>query len=83
GTLDANGRLTFDVPVAGPPVGDYALTVETVTPGGERLTKHLTVPVRANDPVLARQDRIELAAGQTLSLDAAVLAGLAPGTATA
>ena len=33
--------------------------------------------------MLARQDRIELAAGQTLTLDADVLDGLAPGTAEA
>ena len=41
------------------------------------------MPVRANDPVLARQDRIELAAASTLTLGADVLDGLAPGTAHA
>ena len=81
--LADGGRLTFEAPLAGVAPGDYALTVETVTPGGARLRKRLTVPVRANDPVLARQDRIELAAGSTLTLDADVLDGLAPGTAEA
>jgi len=83
GTLDDGGRLLFEVPLAGVAPGDYTVTVETATPGGERLAKRVTVPVRANDPVLARQDRIELAAGSTLTLDADVLAGLAPGTAEA
>lgn len=83
GSLGEKGRLTFDAALAAPAPGDYRLTVETVTPDGTTLSKQLTVPVRANEPVLARQDRIELAAGQTLSLDAAVLAGLAPGTAHA
>ncbi|WP_297977225.1 alpha-2-macroglobulin family protein, partial [uncultured Amaricoccus sp.] len=75
GTLGENGRLTLDAALAGTTPGDHALTVETVTPAGQRLSKRLTIPVRANDPVLARQDRIELAAGQTLTLDASVLDG--------
>ena len=83
GTLGENGRLVFDAALAGTTPGDHTLAIETTTPAGERLTKRLTVPVRANDPVLARQTRIELAAGETLTLDAAVLDGLAPGTAHA
>ncbi|MFO1209776.1 MAG: alpha-2-macroglobulin family protein [Amaricoccus sp.] len=83
GTLADKGRLTFEAALAGTTPGDHSLTVDTVTPAGEHLLKQLTVPVRANDPELARQDRIELAAGQTVTLDAAVLAGLAPGTAHA
>ena len=83
GRLGDNGRLSFEVALAGTVPGDHVLTVETETPGGARLVKRLTVPVRANDPVLARQNRIELAGGQTLTLGADVLAGLAPGTAEA
>ncbi len=83
GELARTGRLVFEAPLAGTRPGDDALTVTTVTPGGETLAKQLTVPIRANDPVLARQDRIEIAAGQTLTLDADVLDGLAAGaTAT-
>ena len=83
GTLAEHGRLVFDAALAGTTPGDHTLTIETVTPAGQHLTKRLTVPVRANDPVLARQDRIELAAGQTLTLGPDVLDGLAPGTAHA
>jgi uncharacterized protein YfaS (alpha-2-macroglobulin family) len=83
GMIDTSGRLVFEVALAGTDPGDHTVTIETLTPGGERLVKRLTVPVRANDPVLARQNRIELAAGSTLTLDADVLDGLAPGTAHA
>ena len=83
GDLADGGRLVFDAPLAGVAPGDSALTIETVTPAGERLTKRLTIPVRANDPVLARQDRIEIAPGQTLTLDIDVLDGLGRGTAHA
>jgi uncharacterized protein YfaS (alpha-2-macroglobulin family) len=83
GALGEKGRLVFDAALAGTTPGDHALTIATTTPSGARLEKHLTLPVRANDPELARQDRIELAAGETLTLDADVLAGLAPGTARA
>lgn len=83
GTLDENGRLIFGATLAGTTPGEHGITLSTVTPGDQSLTKQLTVPVRANDPILARQNRIELAAGQTLTLDASVLDGLAPGTAAA
>ena len=42
GALGDGGRLTFDAPLAGAAPGDDTLTVETTTPGGARLTKHLT-----------------------------------------
>ncbi len=80
GEIAEGGRLGFSVPLTGGAVGDHRLTVETVAPGGERLVKELTVAVRANDPALARQDRIALAPGETLTLDGAVFDGLAPGT---
>ena len=83
GQLGSAGRLVFEAPLAGTTPGDDTLTVTTTTPAGQELVKRLTVPIRANDPVLARQNRIELAAGQTLTLDAQVLDGLAPGSADA
>ena len=83
GVIEESGRLVFDAALTGGTVGDHRLSVETVTPGGDRLGKALTLPVRLLDPPLARQTRIELAAGETLTLDAAVFDGLAPGTASA
>jgi hypothetical protein len=83
GELGERGRLVFETPLAAGPPGDYRLTVETTTPGGARLAQELRLAVRANDPAIARQSRIPLAAGETLILDAAVFDGLAPGTARA
>ena len=83
GELTAAGRLTLAVPLTAGAVGDERITITTTAPGGPVLDKRLTLPVRANDPVLARQNRFDLAAGATLTLDAAVFDGLSPGTASA
>ena len=83
GQLGANGRLTFEAPLVGTTPGRRHAHRHHDHPAGQELTKRLTVPIRANDPVLARQNRIELAAGQTLTLDAQVLDGLLPGSAEA
>ncbi|MBP7003342.1 alpha-2-macroglobulin family protein [Amaricoccus sp.] len=83
GEIADGGRLVFEAPLTAGLPGDDRLAIETVAPGGERLAQDLTLPVRANDPEIARQSRIALAPGQTLTLDAAVFDGLAPGTARA
>jgi uncharacterized protein YfaS (alpha-2-macroglobulin family) len=83
GELTAGGRLALAVPLAAGTPGDRHLTIETLAPGGETLVKSLALGVRANDPVIARQSRVALAPGATLTLDAAVFDGLAPGTAQA
>jgi uncharacterized protein YfaS (alpha-2-macroglobulin family) len=83
GDLAASGRLVGTVPLTAGAGGDDRLTLTTTTPGGETLDADLTLPVRANDPVLARQSRVELAPGATLTLDATVFDGLSPGTASA
>lgn len=83
GELAAAGRLVATVPLTAGAVGDDRLTLTTTTPGGAVLDTHLTLPVRANDPVLARQSRFDLAPGATLTLDAAVFDGLSAGTASA
>jgi uncharacterized protein YfaS (alpha-2-macroglobulin family) len=81
--LAEGGRRVVDVPLSGGDPGDYRVVVTAVTPGGAVLEKVLTVAVRANDPELARQDRVTLAPGESLVLDAAVFDGLRPGTARA
>ncbi|MBP7242760.1 alpha-2-macroglobulin family protein [Amaricoccus sp.] len=83
GDLAEGGRLVFDAPLTAGLPGDDRIAIETVAPGGERLAQDLTLPIRANDPEIARQSRIALAPGETLTLDAAVFDGLAPGTARA
>jgi uncharacterized protein YfaS (alpha-2-macroglobulin family) len=81
--LEDGGRRVVDVPLSGGDPGDYRVVVTAVTPGGAVLEKVLTVAVRANDPELARQNRVTLAPGESLVLDAAVFDGLRPGTARA
>ena len=45
--------------------------------------KSLTIPVQTNDPALSRTTRFDLAAGDTFTFDAAVFAGMQPGTGQA
>lgn len=75
---DLATSLVFVAPLKGTEPGDPVVTVETTTPAGERLATPLTLPIRANDPALARRSRIALAPGKTLTLDANLFAGLAP-----
>ena len=74
-------RLTLSVPVTAGNAGDSFLQINVVTPAGQVLTKKLNLGVRANDPEIARQTRVDLAAGTgELLIDSNVFAGLVPGT---
>ena len=75
--------IRTEVAFAAIAAGTHRLVVEVVTPGGEVLTKPLTIPVRSLDPVVAETTRLTLAPGETFTFDDAVLAGLRPGTAQA
>ena len=78
--LESGGRATLSLPLRATGPGQGAIKVVATTPGGRELSKTLRLAVRANDPVLSRQTRLTLAPnGGTLSLDTAVLAGLASG----
>ncbi|MEO1276184.1 MAG: alpha-2-macroglobulin family protein, partial [Pseudomonadota bacterium] len=79
-SLAAGGRAQLDLPLVGGEVGDHAIRVSMTTPDGRVLTKDLTLGVRANDPEIARQSRLELAAGGVLTLNDSLLAGLQLGT---
>jgi len=61
-------------------VGDHSLTVSLTLPDGRVLTKRLTVPVRANQPPMARTSVEQLRPGDGLRLDAGRLDDLVPGT---
>lgn len=80
-TGDLVDRLSFEAALTGTAPGDPVITVETTLPSGERLSTPLALPIRANDPPLARRSRIPLDPGQTLTLDAALFDGLAPDAA--
>jgi uncharacterized protein YfaS (alpha-2-macroglobulin family) len=69
---------------AGTEVGDETVTVTLAVPGGDRLVKTLTLPVRALDPPATRVSEVALAAktGQ-LTIDRDLLSDFVPGTGLA
>jgi hypothetical protein len=72
------------VPIAaGDAEGVHQVRVALTTPDGKQLVKTLAVPVQSNDPVISRQSRLELASGDTLTLDGNVFAGFVAGTGKA
>ncbi|WP_112324022.1 alpha-2-macroglobulin family protein [Oceanibium sediminis] len=80
-TLAEGGRARVSVPLAAGAVSDNRLTVTLTTPDGRALQKSLNVAIRANDPEVARQSRLSLAAnGGELVLDRQLFSGLVPGT---
>ena len=81
--LAEGGKAEFSVPIVAGEEGLHSLTVALTTPDGQQLTKVLTIPVQRNDPEVARTTRLELAAGQTFTLDEAAFDGFAPGSGLA
>jgi uncharacterized protein YfaS (alpha-2-macroglobulin family) len=82
-TLADGGHATLQFPVTARAIGDAAIRIVVTTPDGKTLTKRRTLAVRANDPVVMRQQRLSLAAGQSYTLDAAAFDGLRPDGARA
>lgn len=83
-TIADRSSATLLVPLDADAVGDETLTVALTVPGGEVLTRTLTMPVRANEPPTVRLSDLELAAnGGTLTVDRDLLADFVPGTAAA
>lgn len=82
-TLAPGGKAVFDAPVRANGVGDPGFDVVLTAPDGRALVQTLTLPVRANDPVVARTRRLTLGAGSGLRLNDDVFAGLKPGTGEA
>ncbi len=78
-----NGTTRLRIPMTARDVGDQTIRVALTTPDGRQLVKTLTLGVRANDPAVSLTRRLTLAPGETFTLDAAVLNGLRPDTATA
>uniref|UniRef100_UPI0035665688 alpha-2-macroglobulin family protein n=1 Tax=Shimia sp. TaxID=1954381 RepID=UPI0035665688 len=82
-TLADKATARLSVPITAGEVGDHSLRVALTTPDGRQLVKSLLLPVRANDPEISSTQRIELAAGATLTLDQNLFADLRPGTGSA
>ncbi|MBB96016.1 MAG: PAN domain-containing protein [Rhodobacteraceae bacterium] len=82
-TLGEGATETLRLPLTAGEAGDYPVTLTLTTPDGTALTQTVTLPVRANDPVVGQTRRFSLAAGESFTFDANVFAGLRPGTAEA
>ena len=76
-------RAVLELPVTADLVGTQRFEVFVKTPDGKVLSKNINLPVQWNDPEIARQTRVTLAAGQALSMDVNMLAGLHDGTVRA
>jgi uncharacterized protein YfaS (alpha-2-macroglobulin family) len=82
--LADQGKSTLSIPITAPAgETDATIRIALTTPDGRQLTKDLVVPVRVNDPEIARRTRFDLAAGQSFTLDANVFDGLRTGTGRA
>jgi len=79
-TLRAGEKVSVSVPMTAPASGTPLITVSLTTPGGKHLKKTLRVPIRANDPEVARTARVALADGVTFTLSEDVFAGYIPGS---
>ncbi|MAY44076.1 MAG: PAN domain-containing protein [Rhodobacteraceae bacterium] len=64
-------------------IGDYPVTLTLTTPDGTQLSQTITLPVRSNDPEVARTRRFRLSQGEEFTFDDNVFAGLRPGTGQA
>jgi uncharacterized protein YfaS (alpha-2-macroglobulin family) len=81
--LEQGGRARLDLPVTALAVGDARLSLVLTTPDGRALRQGFTLPVRANDPAVARTQRITLDPGRVFTFSPDVFAGLRPGTGKA
>ncbi|WP_061933311.1 alpha-2-macroglobulin family protein [Aureimonas sp. AU22] len=81
--LAENGRARLLVPVEALASGEAAMELALMTPGGERLTKSFTLPVRSIQPREVKKSRFEIAAGGSLDLGPDILADIQPGTGRA
>lgn len=81
--LGEKAKKVFAIPVAADAAGLHQITVALTTPDGKQLKKTLTLPVQANDPVIARVSRFDLEPEQEFTFDQAVFTGLTAGTGEA
>ena len=81
--LAEGAKQTLSIPITAENPGIQTIRIALTTPDGKQLVKSLTIPVQTNDPALSRTTRFDLAAGDTFTFDAAVFAGMQPGTGQA
>ncbi|WP_028029280.1 alpha-2-macroglobulin family protein [Gemmobacter nectariphilus] len=81
--LAQGGKAVVQIPVTADTEGLARIEVRLTTPDGKVLVKPLNLPVQAGDPETQRLTRLELAPGQSVTLDSALFADFRPGTARA
>lgn len=81
--LGEKAKTVFAVPLTAWDAGLHSIDIALTTPDGKVLRKTLTVPVEANDPEVARINRLTLAKGQELTFDQNAFADLLAGTGKA
>ena len=81
--LTEKAKASFTVPVSASTVGDPRFDVVLTTPDGRKLRQTLTIPVRANDPIVALTRRFSLGEGDSFTFSPDVFAGLRAGTGSA
>ena len=79
-TLEEGERRTVAVSVAALAQGDPEIRLTYDAPDGTSLVKDLLLPVRANDPVILRRNRLSLAPGGELTISADTFDNFVPGT---
>ncbi|RCW82913.1 alpha-2-macroglobulin family protein [Paracoccus lutimaris] len=77
---DASNEAATQMAVtAGQTEGRAELRLTLTTPDGTALTKDITIPVALNEADIQRQDRLELAPGQSVSVPPALTENMLPG----
>ncbi|MFW2542705.1 alpha-2-macroglobulin family protein [Primorskyibacter sp. 2E107] len=77
-TLSEGEKVALTIPLTASETGDHTIAIALITPDGQRLTKALTLGVRANDPPVGATRRLSLAPGQSFTLDREIFANLRP-----
>ncbi|WP_319782804.1 alpha-2-macroglobulin family protein [Oceanisphaera sp. IT1-181] len=81
--LAKGAKATFSVPITAGAEGQQSVSVSLTTPDGKQLSKELFIPVHNGDPEVSRTQRLELAAGESFTLDQTAFADFAPGSGLA
>ena len=80
--LAEGGTAQVEIPlVAHSATGMQDVSIAITLPGGEVITRSVSIPVMVNDPAVAETTRLTLAPGATFTLDAAAYAGYRAETA--
>ncbi len=81
--LADKGLRRISIPVQAGAPGRPEVKIELATPDGKTLRKTIRLAIQYNDPEIARQTRLQLAAGEAWNIDSNTLAGLHSGTVRA